>query len=173
VRAPAESVLRWSAIASDAAATGGLGRALGRAAPDGATILLDGPLGAGKTTLAQGVARGCGVEVPVASPTYTLVLHYHGRRPFTHVDLYRLADSAALATLDLDEILGGDGVTCIEWPALVRSAVVPPWAEIAIERAASAEHPERRHITGRCVGEGWRGALDALHAAGARIEGGV
>ena len=172
MKVPAESALRWWGIAPDAAATERLGRALGRAAPDRATILLDGPLGAGTTTLAQGVARGCGVDVPVASPTYNLVLHYHGRRPFTHVDLYRLADSAALATLDLDEILGGEGVTCIEWPALVRSAVVPPYVEITIERAVSAELSDRR-IAGRCVGDGWRKALDELHAAGARIEEGA
>jgi tRNA threonylcarbamoyladenosine biosynthesis protein TsaE len=170
VRAAAETALRWSALPPDAAATDRLGGALGSAAPEGAVLLLSGPLGAGKTTLAQGVARGCGVEEPVTSPTYNLVLHYRGRRPFTHVDLYRLADEAALATLDLDEILSGAGVTCIEWPALVRPAVLPPFAEIAIEPAPGAAAPEGRRLAGRLVGPGWDAALDALVRAGAVAE---
>lgn len=169
MRALVETSLRWSAIAGDAAATDRLGRALGSSSPDGGTLLLDGPLGVGKTTLAQGIARGCGVEQPVTSPTYNLVLHYQGLRPFTHVDLYRLEDASDLMTLDLDDILSADGVTCIEWPALVRSAIPPPFAEITIERAPSPEAPEGRRIRGRCLGEGWQAARAALESAGAVI----
>ena len=169
MRALLETSLRWSAIAGDAAVTDRLGRALGSASPDGAALLLDGPLGVGKTTLAQGIARGCGVERPVASPTYNLVLHYQGRRPFTHVDLYRLEDASDLMTLDLDEFLSGEGVTCIEWPALIRSAVRPPFTEITIERAPSPEAPEGRRLRGLCLGEGWLAARAALESAGAVI----
>jgi len=160
----------WSAVADDAAAMDRLGRALGSHAPEGAVLLLEGPLGAGKTTLAQGVARGCGVEAPVASPTYNLVLHYSGRRPFTHVDLYRLEGADDLATLDLDEIAGGEGVTCVEWPALVRAEVRPPWSEIEIRRAPLASAPQRRHVAARWAGPGWERAAAALAEAGARME---
>ena len=166
-RAPRERT--WSATAPDAASTADLGRVLGEAAPDGAVILLEGPLGSGKTTLAQGVARGCGVREPVTSPTYNLVLHYRGRRPFTHVDLYRLTDPSGMVTLDIDEIAAEDGVTCVEWPALVREAVVPPYAEILIERSAAAGGNEQRRLSGRFVGAGWEPALAALEAAGARV----
>ena len=68
-----------------------LGRVFGRSSPDGAVLLVEGDLGAGKTTFAQGVAEGCGVAGPVSSPTYNLVLHHPGRRPFVHADFYRLA----------------------------------------------------------------------------------
>ena len=95
--APAHA--RWSARSRDANETASIGAALGRSAPNGAVILLEGPLGAGKTTFAQGVAAGCGVREPVTSPTYNLVLHYRGDRPFTHVDLFRLSDARELATL--------------------------------------------------------------------------
>lgn len=163
--------IRWSAPADDAAAMDRLGRALGSGAPEGAVLLLEGPLGAGKTTLAQGVARGCGVEGPVASPTYNLVLHHAGRRPFTHVDLYRLDGAAALGTLDLDEILGDEGVTCVEWPGLL-GAVREPYAEIAIEPAPSPGAPERRRVTGAFAGRGWEAAAAALAEASDGFVGG-
>ncbi len=162
---------RWTAAADDAAAMDRLGRALGRTAPEGAVLLLEGPLGAGKTALAQGVARGCGVEEPVASPTYNLVLHHPGRRPFTHVDLFRLADAAGLATLDLDEILSGEGVTCVEWPGLLEGRVRPPLASITIAPAPRADAPESRRVEGACQGDGWREAAEALARAGAEVGG--
>lgn len=159
----------WSATAADAVSTVELGRILGEAAPDSAVILLEGPLGAGKTTLAQGVALGCGVQEPVTSPTYNLVLHYRGRRLFTHVDLYRLAEPADLTTLDVDEIAAADGVTCIEWPGLVRGEVAPPYAEIVIERVVATSGLEHRRLSGRFVGSGWSPALEALSSAGAEV----
>ncbi|HUP01236.1 MAG TPA: tRNA (adenosine(37)-N6)-threonylcarbamoyltransferase complex ATPase subunit type 1 TsaE [Gemmatimonadota bacterium] len=139
--------------APDAAAMRALGRAFGEAAPSGAVLLLEGPLGAGKTTFAQGVGEGCGVGEPVTSPTYNLVLHYRGRRPFTHVDLYRLADPADLETLDLNEILETGGITCIEWPKLIENRVRPPCARLRIDSGPVGA--DRRGVEIRCRGEGW------------------
>jgi tRNA threonylcarbamoyladenosine biosynthesis protein TsaE len=156
---------RWSLVTRDPEETAAIGEALGRAAPEGALILLEGPLGAGKTTLAQGVGAGCGVRDPVTSPTYNLVLHYAGDRPFTHVDLYRLEDATQLETLDLEEALGGSGVTCVEWPELLGQSLAAPWARVRI----SPEPGERRRIRGVLAGEGWGAALSLLAKRGASI----
>ncbi|HEU4463815.1 MAG TPA: tRNA (adenosine(37)-N6)-threonylcarbamoyltransferase complex ATPase subunit type 1 TsaE [Gemmatimonadota bacterium] len=151
---------RWSARSRGPTETAAIGEALGRRAPDGALILIEGPLGAGKTTLAQGVGAGCGVTDPVTSPTYNLILHYRGERPFTHVDLYRLEDESQLESLDLDEMLGGDGVTCVEWPALAEHHVEPPWARVRITPEAGPDAPRRIEI--ETAGEGWGQARSEL-----------
>ena len=160
----AEASVRWSVGTGSAQETAVIGEALGRTAPAGAVILLEGPLGAGKTTFAQGVGTGCGVRDPVTSPTYNLVLHYTGDRPFTHVDLYRLEEATELETLDLEDALGGRGVTCVEWPALLGDAVASPWARVRISPA-----PAGRWLEGELVGEGWEGTLAALTGSGARF----
>jgi tRNA threonylcarbamoyladenosine biosynthesis protein TsaE len=92
-----------------------LGRALGRAARAGDVVALRGPLGAGKTVLAQGILEGLGCPGPHPSPTFTLVRAYEGRLPAYHVDLYRLGPGAAAEDLGWEEILGGDGVAVVEW----------------------------------------------------------
>lgn len=142
-----------------------VGAVVGRHAPDGAVVLLIGSLGAGKTTFAQGVAVGCGVTDRVASPTYNLVLHHAGDRPFTHVDLYRLSDDAELDTLDLDEFLAADGVTCVEWPERIAGLVPPPRASVRMAREADGT----RAIAVELEGPGWErlGSALADHAVGA------
>ncbi|MGH7565714.1 MAG: tRNA (adenosine(37)-N6)-threonylcarbamoyltransferase complex ATPase subunit type 1 TsaE [Gemmatimonadota bacterium] len=161
------ATVRWSARSRGAEETAAIGAALGRAAPDGALILLEGPLGAGKTTLAQGVGAGCGVQDPVTSPTYNLILHYAGDRHFTHVDLYRLEDATQLETIDLDEMLGGSGVTCVEWPELLAGEDELPWARVRISLESSPAGSRR--ICGELAGEGWETALAALVERGARL----
>ena len=152
----------WSAVSRSAAGTVAIGEALGRTAPDGALILLEGPLGAGKTTLAQGVGAGCGVTEFVTSPTYNLILHYRGDRDFTHADLYRLEDATQLASLDLDEVFGADGVTCVEWPALAEPHVDPPWARVRIAPQGRPDGPRRLDVA--FAGAGWEPARAALAA---------
>lgn len=84
--------------------------------PDG-TLLLSGSLGAGKTTLVQGLAAGLGLDArEIQSPSYTLVREHAGSRGrLVHIDLYRLSSREAEA-LGLDEILDGPGVKAVEWP---------------------------------------------------------
>ncbi|MEM1428930.1 MAG: tRNA (adenosine(37)-N6)-threonylcarbamoyltransferase complex ATPase subunit type 1 TsaE [Pseudomonadota bacterium] len=106
---------------ADAEATARLGRGLGRCLRMGDTLLLSGPIGAGKSHLAraliQSVVQASGAPVPdVPSPTYTLVQSYAtGPGEILHADLYRLGDTSELAELGLDDALGR-ALTLIEWP---------------------------------------------------------
>ena len=92
-----------------------LGRALGQTARPGEIILLTGELGAGKTLLSRGLARGLGVsrDYAITSPTFTLLNIYPGRLDFFHADLYRLEEADA-RELDLMEE-AADGVLAVEW----------------------------------------------------------
>jgi tRNA threonylcarbamoyl adenosine modification protein YjeE len=133
----------------------------GRSSPDGAVLLVEGVLGAGKTTFAQGVAEGCGVPGPVSSPTYNLVLHYSGRRPFVHADFYRLAGPEELETVDLEEVLSPPGLAVVEWPELLAGRARPPYAVVALVRDGDG-----RRIAGRLVGTEWSAVREALEAQG-------
>ena len=116
----------WNIVSSSAEQTQKLGEALGKSCPDTLTILLEGDLGSGKTCLVQGIARGLGVppEVPVNSPTYTLMNQYQGRINVFHFDLYRLGSSDELADLDFDSYLYGEGVAIVEWAGLIDKKAV-------------------------------------------------
>jgi tRNA threonylcarbamoyladenosine biosynthesis protein TsaE len=96
-------------------ATRAIGERIGAALAPGSVVLLRGPLGAGKTVLAKGIARGLGVEDEIISPTYTIVADYPGRIPLAHVDLYRVEGATEIAGLGLDDLLAGPGVTVVEW----------------------------------------------------------
>jgi tRNA threonylcarbamoyladenosine biosynthesis protein TsaE len=92
-----------------------LGKALGRAAVAGDRFLLEGPLGAGKTTFVQGLAEGLNVDSPVTSPSFVIENQYRGRLVLYHVDLYRLERVEPELWESLEEHLYGDGVTAVEW----------------------------------------------------------
>ena len=83
----------------------------------GDIVLLEGELGAGKTTFVKGLAKGLKVRAnEVNSPTFVLMNTYNGRFPIYHFDLYRLEKPEELVSLNLDEYLETDGVAVIEWP---------------------------------------------------------
>lgn len=94
-----------------------LGENIGRHLEAGDIVFLFGDLGAGKTTLTQGIARGLGVakEEYVRSPTFTLVNQYKGKVPVFHIDLYRIASSLELEDLGLEEVFSSDGISIVEW----------------------------------------------------------
>jgi tRNA threonylcarbamoyladenosine biosynthesis protein TsaE len=92
-----------------------LGRRLAADLRAGDLVVLSGPLGAGKTTLAQGIGRGLGVTSAVLSPTFVIArVHRDGRLPLVHVDAFRLSSIAEIDDLDLDASLE-DSVTLVEW----------------------------------------------------------
>ena len=100
----------------DAEATRAVGAAVGRAAPAGTVVMLQGDLGAGKTVFAQGVGRGLEAPTTVNSPTFVLMNeHLGGRLPMRHADLYRLDDLELIAELGLDQAALG-GILLVEWP---------------------------------------------------------
>jgi tRNA threonylcarbamoyl adenosine modification protein YjeE len=99
----------------DAAATERLGVALAALVGARDVILLEGDLGAGKTTLVRGLARGLGGQDRVTSPTFTLRHEYSTIPALTHVDCWRLRDSFELDDLGLDEVIDADGILVIEW----------------------------------------------------------
>ena len=103
-------------ISHSPAETESLGEAWGRAAQRGWVIALSGELGAGKTQLVKGVARGLGIAARVHSPTFTLVNEYGGGRlRLFHLDLYRLETREQILSAGLEEFLSPDGVAVIEW----------------------------------------------------------
>jgi len=85
----------------------------------GDIITLNGELGAGKTCLAKGIARGMGIAGHVTSPTFTLINEYAGKIPLFHLDVYRLGSPDELEDLGYEEYFYGSGVTLIEWAGLV------------------------------------------------------
>ena len=124
---------------ADAAATTALGRELaGRLLAAGlpATLLLEGDLGAGKTTLVQGLAEGLGISEPITSPTFALAQHYGGTAAdgrataLVHLDLYRLEDPAAAEELyaqEEEEALALGAVLAVEWPERLSFLPEPCW----------------------------------------------
>ena len=103
--------------------TEALGRRLAEALPAGTVIALTGPLGAGKTVFARGVAAGLGIDsAEVSSPTFVYLVDYpEGRIPFVHADLYRFGDvpadsvEAALESIGLDAAMASEAITLVEW----------------------------------------------------------
>jgi len=93
-----------------------LGRQLAATLRKGDVFAITGDLGAGKTQLVKGIAAGLGIAQEATSPTFTLIHEYPGGKfPLYHIDLYRLDSPEEALKIGLDEYLGSDGVTVIEW----------------------------------------------------------
>jgi tRNA threonylcarbamoyladenosine biosynthesis protein TsaE len=126
----------------DAEATRRVGEVLGRLAEPGDVFLLQGELGAGKTTFTQGFARGAGSAELVNSPTFVLVNEYRGRLPVYHADLYRLDDPDEVERLDLANA-SLDGALLVEWPERGDGLLPAEHLLVRIEHAG----PEERLLT--------------------------
>lgn len=118
-------------ISHSARQTGRFGARLGRLLAPGDLVLLDGPIGAGKTVMAQGIARGLGVCDPVVSPTFTIVREYNGRLPLYHIDLYRLHPGSQLESIGIEDYLYSNGIVVIEWPD--RAGALLPAEQLCIQ----------------------------------------
>src|SRR2546427_329483 len=108
------------------------GERLGRALGPGAVVALTGELGAGKTCFIQGLVRGLGVSVRATSPTFVLINQYRGRVPIYHVDAYRTQSLRELLEIGVDELMGGDGVTVVEWADKLLPLLPPGTIEVRI-----------------------------------------
>ncbi|MEW5813299.1 MAG: tRNA (adenosine(37)-N6)-threonylcarbamoyltransferase complex ATPase subunit type 1 TsaE [Actinomycetota bacterium] len=141
----ADSGVQQLASAEDTLA---FGAELGRGLRAGDLVVLSGPLGAGKTVLAKGIAEGMDVEGPVLSPTFVLARVHRPRRPgaaaMVHVDLYRLLDESSvdllgeLDSLDLDTDLA-DAVVVVEWGEGVAERLSERHLDIRLERTADSD----------------------------------
>ena len=122
--------------ASTEAETIALGQRIAAELPRG-VVLLIGNLGAGKTTLAKGIASGLGAALPddVSSPTFTLI-HEYGRGKVYHVDLYRLEEARELESLGLDDIIDSGALVLIEWGERFPQLLPPQRTEIHIRALA-------------------------------------
>lgn len=115
-KASAPSLLMATSISHSPAETEALGEIWGREAQSGLVLALSGDLGAGKTQLVKGLARGLGITARVHSPTFALVnIYTGGRLTLFHLDLYRLETHQQILSAGLEEYLKPDGVTVIEW----------------------------------------------------------
>jgi tRNA threonylcarbamoyladenosine biosynthesis protein TsaE len=111
----------------------------------GDVVALSGELGAGKTVLIKGIARGLGITQEVTSPTFTLVHEYGGGRvPLYHIDLYRLDNVEQAMAIGIEEYLTGNGVTAIEWSEKIESLL--PAGAIRIRLTALDENARRIEV---------------------------
>ncbi|MGJ7439243.1 tRNA (adenosine(37)-N6)-threonylcarbamoyltransferase complex ATPase subunit type 1 TsaE [Streptococcus equinus] len=106
------------------------GYRLGQKLQAGDVLVLTGNLGAGKTTLTKGIARGLDINQMIKSPTYTIVREYEGRLPLYHLDVYRIGNDPD--SIDLDDFLYGDGVSVIEWGELLEEDLLGDYLEVVI-----------------------------------------
>lgn len=118
--------------------TRAIGRALGRVAVPGTVVALVGPLGAGKTQLAKGVAEGLDVASVVNSPTFILMNEHVGRLRLYHIDAYRLGDPEEASAAGLLDERQVDGVTVIEWADRLAGWLPTERLEIAIDPGTGA-----------------------------------
>lgn len=155
-------VRRCAATAED---TQELGRRLAGIVRGGDVLIASGDLGAGKTTLAQGLGAGMQVAGAILSPTFVLSRVHPsnvGGPALVHVDAYRLGGFAELEDLDLDVSLD-DSVTLVEWGAGIAEGLAPGYLEIDIRRSLDPED-ETRWIFLTPIGDRWTAVRPALEA---------
>lgn len=141
-------------LSKSAKETARIGALLSRALCAGDIVLLDGDLGAGKSELARGVARGLGVTSPVPSPTFTILNVYDtGRLALYHFDWYRIEDEEELYEMGAQEQMYGSGVSLIEWPERGPDLIKGAYLDISI-RACGEDS--------RCISITPRGGFRAL-----------
>ena len=118
------------------------GRRFADSLKPGSVVALIGPLGAGKTTLSQAIARGLGVTETLTSPTFTIVQEYEtGRLPLYHFDVYRVSDPDELFEMGFEDYLRRGGVCLIEWADLIEDML--PYDTITLRIDYSEDEDQR------------------------------
>jgi tRNA threonylcarbamoyladenosine biosynthesis protein TsaE len=149
-----------SLTTSSPAETRAVGAAIASVLRPGDVLLLAGELGAGKTTLVQGIGDFFGVGEPMTSPTFTLV-HTYGTDPvLAHVDVWRLEHLREVLDLGLDELIDAGAIALVEWGDAVAGALGGEAFLVRLERVAAEE--EQRSISVEAIGEGPAARLGLL-----------
>lgn len=113
-----------------------LGEKIGQQLQAGDVLVLDGDLGAGKTTFTKGLAKGLAIPDIIKSPTFTIIHEYHdGRLPLYHMDAYRLENGGA-EDLGLEEYFDSEGVSVVEWAEFVEDELPEDFLAIHFKRTA-------------------------------------
>lgn len=111
-----------------------LGKAISTSLQAGDVILLDGELGAGKTTLTKGIAEKLGITRNIKSPTFTLIREYmEGRLPLYHMDMYRLENSDPFEA-GVEEYINGEGISVIEWSEFIEELLPKEYLKLIISK---------------------------------------
>ena len=145
--------------------TRGIGARLGAFLRAGDVVLLGGDLGAGKTTLTQGLARAVGVKEQVTSTTFTLLHAYDcgpGQLRLLHADVYRLDNLQEIIDLGLPELLEEGAAMVVEWGEQAAPALLPDYLEVRLEFAAG---DECRSLVLRPTGGRWAARFAELRRA--------
>lgn len=123
-----------------------LGAVIAQTAQAHDLLLLNGDLGAGKTTLTQGIGRELGIKRPVKSPTFTIVREYpEARLPLFHMDFYRL-ENDDLSSIDLSAYMAEPGLVVIEWPEIVQEQLPEEYLQIVIKRIDDSWNSTKRVV---------------------------
>lgn len=140
-----------------------LGYYLGRLLFPSSIILLDGDLGAGKTTISKGIARGLGVRSTVTSPSFLLMKEYQGEKlNLYHIDAYRIESAAELFEIGIEEYLDSSGVVVIEWPKVFAEFLPDQYLKITISRKKNDLNDEIRILRLETRGEKYFNLLKEL-----------
>ncbi len=136
--------------------TSELGKIMGGILTGGDIVALSGTLGAGKSVIARGILRALGVEGDIPSPSFVLVAQYEGGVPVNHIDLYRLTSPDEALGLGLEDLLGGDSVSVMEWADKIESLLPEARYDILLEQGRG---PDDRFITIKSADPGLRKRL--------------
>ncbi len=141
-----------------------LGRRLGAVLRPGDLVVLSGPLGAGKTTLVQGIGDGLQVRGPVTSPTFVIARVHPalaGGPGLVHVDAYRLASVAEVDDLDLDASLD-ESVTVVEWGEGLVEELAADRLEVRIEMSPAGADGDWRAVSMTGIGQRWESVAESV-----------
>lgn len=137
-----------------------LGQKLAQQVCSGDVLLLDGDLGAGKTTFTKGLALGLGIKRNIKSPTFTLIREYRdGKLPLYHMDMYRLEETGA-GDIGLDDYFNGDGVCVIEWSQFIDDEL--PSQYLIMHILKDENDFDKRYVTLEARGDQYQKIIDNI-----------
>lgn len=137
-----------------------LGKTLAQQVCSGDVLLLDGDLGAGKTTFTKGLALGLGIKRNIKSPTFTLIREYRdGKLPLYHMDMYRLEETGA-GDIGLDDYFNGNGVCVIEWSQFIDDEL--PSQYLIMHILKDENDFDKRYVTLEARGDQYQKIIDNI-----------